>query len=226
MHQMLKSTSSKSRTINERYRDVAMNIGSGNRRDYIKKNLDALAIYDVIRDADYYGDPNTNELNFSFGVLYTALDYRPIAGFLGTVEYDSEKDEVKRENDPIANPTSLRKKNIQEFYSWCFYKGNNGKTVLGESRNLSKLAAVLRSKDATAYLRKTKDLELAYEKSEGIAEELESSLGRALSELRYANSIIANVPFRLALENLARQVRQQAMQVFQTFSAKQGQAAE
>jgi hypothetical protein len=91
MLQLLETTN-KRRPIAERYRDVATQIGSGNRRDYIKKNLDALAIYDVIRDAGYFGDKNTNELSFSFGVLYTALDYRPIAGYLGTIEYDQSKD--------------------------------------------------------------------------------------------------------------------------------------
>jgi len=219
MHQLF-GTTNKRKSAGERYREVALRIGSGNRRDYIKKNLDALAIYKIIQDADFFGDSNTNELNFSFGVLYTGLDYKPISGFLGAVQYNAAKDEVTKENDPIVHPDSLKRQNIEEFYRWCFYKGKESNTVLGESRNLFKLAAVLRSKAATEVLRKQNDLEYAYEHSEGIVEELEASLGRALKELRYSNSIVANVTHHSTIEDLARQVREQATQVLRAISAK------
>lgn len=92
--------------------------------------------------------------------------------------------------------------------------------MLGESRNLTKLAAVLRSKRTIDVLRKSQNLDYAYEHSEGIVEELERALFRALKELRYANSIVANVKHKQHIEDLAKQVRQQATSTVQAMAAK------
>lgn len=219
MRQLFAATSRKTPPT-ERYREVARRIGSGSRRDYIKKNLDALAVYELIRENDYFGDEETNDMNFSFGVLYTAIDYRPISGFLGVVKYDGEKDEVIKENHPILDEKVLNKKNVSEFYSWVFQKDNEGKAVLGESRNLPKLSAILRSRTATEALKRTRNLDVAYESSEGAVVELEKALARALKHLRYANSIVANVDSNRDVESLARSVLQQAKQVVSTLAGK------
>ena len=71
-----------------------------------------------------------------------------------------------------------------------------------------------------AILRSTLNLDLAYEKSGGVADELEGALARALKELRYSNSIVANSDYRATVDELAGQVRQQATQVVQAIKAK------
>ena len=219
MYQLFSATKSNS-APSERYRDVASRIGSGNRRDYIKKNLDALAVFDEMKRSDFYGDEETDESNFSFGVLYTALAAKPIAGYVGVIKYDPKHDTVKQEADPIVNRGALKKDRIKDFYRWCFQRDEEGRTVLGESRNIPRLAAVLKSEKAVAILRSTLNLDLAYEKSGGVADELEGALARALKELRYSNSIVANSDYRATVDELAGQVRQQATQVVQAIKAK------
>jgi hypothetical protein len=212
MHQLFELTSS-SKTPQERYKTVASSIGSGNRSDYIKKNLDALAVYNVMAEADFYGDSDVTEDSFSFGVLYTALDAKPVAGYIGSAKYDPVKDLVTEKVDPIVHPTKLKKSAIRDLYMWGFHKDDQKQTILGESRNIPKLAAVLRSKAATKVLESTENLQLAYEKAGGVEHELQVALNRALKELRYGNSIAANVTANDEVRELAQTVFQQARQL-------------
>jgi hypothetical protein len=161
-----------------------------------------------------------DETTFSFGVLYSALAWKPIAGYLGVLSYDADNDTVRKEADPIVNPGALKKDRVKDLYNWCFKKDENGRTVLGESRNLPKLAAVLKSPQAIAILKSRNDLNIAYEKSGGVAQELQTSLGQALKELRYSNSIVANVEYEKSIDDLAHDVNQQAEQIAQSIRAK------
>jgi ParB/Sulfiredoxin domain len=198
----------------ERYREVALQIGSGKRTDYIRKNLNALAVFELIKKADFFSDKDGSELSFNFGVLYTALEWGPIAGHVGVVEYDSASNQVVAQNDPIVSPRKLDKAGVAELYEWCFKKQSTGGTVLGESRNLSRLAQVLRSPTALKALRSTKDLDLAFERSEGMSTEVAATLSRVLGELRYANSLIANVVVDDLFIELAEKIVQQAEALF------------
>lgn len=212
MLQLFKSTSAK-RTAAERYKDVARQIGSGKRSDYVKKNLNALAVFDVIKGENYFGDESAEETSFSFGVLYTALDWRPIAGHVGVIKYDAKTDLVSEEFDPIVNPKKLSRVGIRDIYDWCFRKGEDNETVLGESRNLKRLASALRSPAATKILRETKNLDFAYERSDGVSEEALSALSRAFADLRYVNSVIANARIDATFKDFAKRVSKQAQQI-------------
>jgi hypothetical protein len=210
IYQLFRATPS-SKSPRDRYKDVARRIGSGKRSDYIRKNLNALAVFDVIKDQDFFGDKEESELTFSFGVLYTALDWRSIAGFVGIIDYDSEEDVALKDHFPIINRGVLKRPRIKELYNWCFHKDpRTGTTVLGESRSLYKLAEVLRSPEALSELRQTNSLDLAYERSEGISNQLSEALLRALNELRYANGAVANARPAGLVEELANKVFEQA----------------
>lgn len=212
MLQLFNSTDS-ARSPGERYKDVARQIGSGKRSDYVRKNLNALAVFDVIKSADFYGDESTDETSFSFGVLYTALDAKPIAGHAGVIKYDLDNDLTVAENDPVINPRKLSKPGIRDIYDWCFLKNEDGETVLGESRNIPRLAAILRSPAATRVLRETKNIEHAYERSEGVSEEALKALSRAYADLKYVNSVIATVNVEATFKDLAGKVVKQARQI-------------
>jgi hypothetical protein len=209
--QQLFNLTAKSRTPQERYRDVARRIGSGNRADYVRKNLNALAVYNLVSKADFFGDENASEMDFKFGVLYTALERNSIAGYTGVVKYVTKTDVVTHENNPIVNPAELKKDRVRDLYDWCFRKDpKTGTTVLGESRNIPKLASVLRSPEATSVLKKTKSLDIAYERSGGVVREIEAALTIALTQLRYANSVVANADYDELVIDLSDKVLEQA----------------
>ncbi|UKE73248.1 ParB N-terminal domain-containing protein [Xanthomonas graminis] len=212
MLQLFQSTDRK-RLPTDRYKDVARQIGSGKRSDYVKKNLNALAVFDVIKSADFFGDEEAEETNFSFGVLYTALDAKPIAGHAGVISYDAATDMVVTDNHPIVNPKTLSKSGIRDLYDWCFRRNDDGETILGESRNIHKLAAALKSPAATRVLRETSNLDHAYERSEGVSEEALRALSRSYSDLKYVNSVIANANVDATFKDLAGKVVKQALQI-------------
>lgn len=215
------NTISKSKPAQERYRDVARRIGSGNRADYVRKNLNALAVYNLMAQADFFGDEAASELDFKFGVLYTALERASIAGYAGVVKYDAKKDIIVQGNNPILSARELKKDHVRDLYDWCFRKDTKaGTTVLGESRNIPKLAAVLRSTNATSILKKTKSLDIAYEQSGGIVQEISGALSVALNQLRYVNSVIANAGHDGLVADLAEKVLEQAESLSAQVQAK------
>lgn len=216
------NTTPKSRSAHDRYRDVARRIGSGNRTDYVRKNLNALAVYNLIVTKDFFGDKNASELDFKFGVLYTALERSSIAGYAGVVKYDAKVDNVLRENHPILKPSELKPDHVKDLYNWCFRKDERGQTILGESRNIPKLASVLRSAEATSVLKNTKSLDVAYERSGGVVQELSGALSVALTQLRYANSVIANADHDELVTELASKVLEQAKSLHVQVLAKAG----
>jgi hypothetical protein len=210
----------KSKSPNDRYRDVAKRIGSGNRADYVRKNLNALAVYNLIVAKDFFGDKNASELDFKFGVLYTALERASISGYAGVVKYDAITDVVQRENHPIISPSELKPDHVKDLYNWCFRKDERGQTILGESRNIPRLASVLRSAEATGVLRRTKSLDVAYERSGGVVQELSGALSLALTQLRYANSVVANADQDDLVLELSSKVLEQAKSLHTQVVAK------
>lgn len=214
------NTTPKSKPAHERYRDVARRIGSGNRADYVRKNLNALAVYNLIASKDFFGDKEASELDFKFGVLYTALERASISGYAGVVKYDAKADDILQENHPILNPRDLKLDHVKELYDWCFRKDEKGQTVLGESRSIPKLASVLRSAEATNVLKKTKSLDVAYERSGGVVQEVSGALSVALAQLRYANSVIANASHDELVSELTGKVFEQAKSLHAQVLAK------
>lgn len=220
MLQLFNSTDKK-RKPGERYRDVARQIGSGRRSDYVRKNLNALAVFNEIKSKEFYGDEDVEETSFSFGVLYTALDWKSIAAHVGIVKYDAETDKALEEYHPIVNQKVLDKSGVEDIYDWCFSRDEEGVTVLGESRNLSRLASVLRSPAATKVLRDTRNLDFAYERSGGVSEEAIDALVRAFGDLRYVNSVLAHTKRDATFLDYAEKVYLQAKQMAKNCGVKE-----
>ena len=134
---------------------VARDIGS--RRDYVAQLLTALNLYDRAKNANFYGLQRVGENDINFSLLSTALSYSNIVEFLGLPGRDAVV--VDSVNDAHA----------KELLGWMFAQDQRGETVLGESRHLKKLAAVVGSMHAVTELRKTNDLDKAYVFSSGPA---------------------------------------------------------
>ena len=129
--------------IGKRCLDLARTIGS--RSDYVRKLLCGLSIYEAIQDNGFYGiDGLAGDISFS--LITTALSYVEIQRFVGL------------ESGEEVSPKEINQDNLKNLTLWMF-KTEEGKTRLGESRNLKKLAAVVADRTALREFRAGKDLE-------------------------------------------------------------------
>ena len=127
---------------------VARDIGS--RRSYVAQLLTALNLYDRAKVARFYGLQRVSEDDINFSLLSTALSYSNIVTFLNLPSRDAIS--VDAVNDDHA----------KELLSWMFAQDQRGDTVLGESRRLKILAAVVSSPRAVIELRNNNNLDQAY----------------------------------------------------------------
>lgn len=139
LEQLLRRAEARGDTLTDQ--QMARRIGS--RADYVRLLREGLEVYDHVVDRDFYGIDGVTEDAINFSVLTTALSYENIAGFVGADE-DAETGE---------RPEALQDENLRDTVEWMFRRGEDGKTVLGESRNLGQLAAVVKSAEARAALR-------------------------------------------------------------------------
>ncbi|MDD2903470.1 MAG: ParB N-terminal domain-containing protein [Syntrophales bacterium] len=129
------------------YKTLAKTIGS--RADYVAALLTSLSVYDQIQEDDFFGIKSLNEESIDFSLLTTALSYNNIVNFLG----------LSSRTDPTL--TGLKKDHLKELTQWIFEKVGEGRTRLGESRNLSRLNSVVSNEKALSSFRAGKPLKEA-----------------------------------------------------------------
>lgn len=151
--------------LEDQLRAVARDIGS--RRDYVAQLLTALNLYDRARQNDFYGLQRVDESDISFSLLSTALSYSDIVQFLNLPRRD------------VVSVDAVNDEHAKELLGWMFAQDQRGETVLGESRRLKSLAAVVASPSAVAELRKTANLDQAYIFTSGPGEAFQQRLGTA-----------------------------------------------
>lgn len=143
---------------------------TGSRASYLGQMLTALSLYEVAEEENFFKlDIDTDSIDFS--VLATALSYANIVEYLG----------LKSRTD--ARVGGLNKGNLKNLFLWLFVAKSNQKSVVGESRNLKKLAAVVASSVAVKELLKEGRLDEAFEFSKGPAVALTESLTHAQRRL-------------------------------------------
>jgi hypothetical protein len=178
MFQLFQQTK-KHKSAEDRYKEVAREIGS--RRDHIKRSLDGLVVYNVNEGNDFFGIEDLDETSISFSLLTTALVYPAISklAFSGS--------------DPVADPASINLSNIELLTRWMFERKSGGETILGESRNIGKLASVAESEKALAALKKGKSLDSSYRMTSGVKDEFMRNMYEGQSNLQTANSFVASI---------------------------------
>lgn len=168
-----------SASTDSKVKTVAQEIGT--KPTYIRRALKAMTAYSEIERCDFYGIDGLNEAELEFSVLSTALGYASIAKFVG-----ADDDKV------ITKKSALHKKQLEELTRWIFEK-RDGKTILGESRNLEKLTKILEVPIALKTLRVSKNLDLAYEETNAVGEDLERLVYMAKGNLQQANAVAPQV---------------------------------
>lgn len=153
----------------DQLRLVARDIGS--RPSYVAQLLTALTLYNRARDQKYFGLHGLDEDAIKFSLITTALSYTSIANFLGL------------QNREDFDALTLSDDRLKDLFAWMFVQNQQGETILGESRQLRLLAAVVDSEPARKELRKNGDLDKAYLFTAGPSEVLSDLLGEAHDRL-------------------------------------------
>jgi hypothetical protein len=135
----------------------------------------------VYKRQNFFGLPIVPE-QIEFSVLGTALSYSALTEFLG----------LESRNDIKAK--LLEDRALKDLFDWLFVIEGRSKPIVTESRNLRKLAAVVSSSTAIKELRKSGNLDQAYELSSGPEEALTESLKNALRRLETAQALVPKVP--------------------------------
>jgi len=164
-------------TLDAQLKGLAKDIGS--RSDYVGQLLTALNLYIYAENKKFFKlHIQVRDVEFSY--ITTALSYTNICTWLGL---DGRIDiEMKK-----LNPGNLKK-----LFGWMFSKDQLGRTILGESRNLKQLAAVVSNSDAVAYLEESKHLSEAYLYTDGP----EAALGEALTQASAKVKVIWSMLFK------------------------------
>lgn len=164
----------------QRLRVAARYIGS--RPTFVRRTLTALALFNLIESKDYFGIEGLSDRNLAFSLLSTAVSFENLLDFLGA------------DADPISEPDQLKQENVERFARWAFERGKDGRTRLGESRDLKKLAAVVSAPVALQqFAEKGATLEQAWRLTRAVAEEFDQHLNAALAQLATAASLLPTV---------------------------------
>jgi hypothetical protein len=146
---------------------------TGSHASYIGQMLSALALYEKAEKNNFYEldvEPN----NIDFSVLSTALSYSNVVDYVG----------LEDRTDVALN--TVKPENLRNLFLWLFVTKGNQKSIVGESRHLKKLAAVVTSPAAVKELLKSGMLDEAFEFSKGPSIALTEALIHAERRLNAA----------------------------------------
>ncbi|MFL6313406.1 MAG: ParB N-terminal domain-containing protein [Terriglobales bacterium] len=113
----------------------------GSRPDYVARLLTSYSLFERLSENAFYKIRGLDEDTIDFSILTTSLNYKNISDFLG----------LKSASDPTLK--GLKDNSLRDLTSWLFEKNTEGRTRLGESRNLKELSAVVSNKPALAAFR-------------------------------------------------------------------------
>lgn len=155
------------------HKTLARQIGS--QSPTVAKTLAAYKIFERGKEQEektgrFFGIQGLGAQDIDFSLIYTALGYESIYAHLGL---SSSSDVEQKDFDDT---------NGQELIRWLFKEDERGRRVVSDSRRLKELSRVLKSTEATARLRETGDLELAFRLSDGYIAAFDKALDAALGQ--------------------------------------------
>lgn len=162
----------------DQLRSLANDIGST--PGYVGRLLTGLSIYHRAEDSKFFGlQLEPKDIEFTY--ITTALGYQKIYEWLG----------LQGSTDILI--TGLVEDNLKLAYAWMFVKDQQGHTILGETRRLDEMAAVVSNGDAITVLMKTGDLSEAYLYTDGLQVALEKAFGAAIKNVRVVWNMLPKI---------------------------------
>ena len=157
-----------------------LELQTGDKQGSTRKSI--IAFY-ILRQAQEEFDYDIDQAKEDFSFLILSLGQGPVKNYLGL---------PKRIKDiSLSEPIPQEKMGeLKDFLSWIFGEGRQKKRVIEESRDITNyLAHVLRSPEATQYLKTTRDLRAAYDLTDGEEAMLMKLLANASVNLERALGI-------------------------------------
>ena len=160
------------------YKDLAKEIGS--KTPYVRRLLTGYKVFEIIQSRKYYNIPDLDEENFDLSLITDAITmHAAIAEFMG-IDMESEM--------PFENLSLERLKEVTE---WLYQKLSNGKTRIGDNRNLRVLNKVIQNNEAReSFISGEKNLKEAAELTDLADENIRLYLTKALQNLVEAQKIV------------------------------------
>ncbi|MDX1251872.1 MAG: hypothetical protein IDH49_06415 [Gammaproteobacteria bacterium] len=166
----------------------------GSKPEYVGKLLTALSLYQRAEDKKFFDLPIRAE-DIEFSYLTTALNRKPIWVWLGL------------ESPTDIEMPNLKADNLKSAFAWMFAKDQQGRTILGESRNLKELACIVESGDAIQVLKDTGRLSEAFLYTDGPQTALQTAMGQAGERIRVIwNMLPKTRPFSKAHADMAEEL--------------------
>lgn len=160
------------------YKELAKEIGS--KAPYVRRLLTGFKAFEIIQSRKYYNIPDLDEENFDISLITDAITmHNSISNYMGI---DMESD------NPFEN---VDQEKLREVTFWLYEKLSNGKTRIGDNRNLRVLNKVMQNIEARdAFIRGEKSLKEASELTDIADENIRLYLNKALQSLTEAQKIV------------------------------------
>jgi len=154
--------------------------------------------YRLIEEAEEQLDLDTEKAKSYFSYLVLSTGQTPIREFLGMPRGWANVDF----GQPVPDD---KLENLKYLFSWLFGKGKEKLPVIRESRDITnKLSPILRNQEAIEHLKLTRDLDDAYERSDGEKELLLKNLKKANKSLERSLGLIPQYRIDEVKEEVSR----------------------
>lgn len=176
----------KARYIATMHKDYGMSIDEIQRMvgDTTNSARKTYASYKLVETMEEELEIDVSDAKEDFSYIVLALGQGPVKEFLGIPRRWAAVD-----LDQIVPLDKQR--NLVDLFSWLFGDGSHLKRVIAESRDITgKLTDILRNEEAIQYLRQTRNLDRAWERSDGERELLARYLLRGRDNLRDAAGLV------------------------------------
>ncbi|MCT4615440.1 MAG: hypothetical protein N4A49_11260 [Marinifilaceae bacterium] len=154
-------------------REIAKSIGSSS--SYIRRLLTGVELYNKIEDVDFYSIDGLNDTRFHLNYYTDALNKEHIRTFLG-VDFNSEL--------PLEN---LNEDKLKEITHWWFKETEGKSRVLGDSKSLKMLDAVINSSVALEAFRGGASIDHSYELTDDLELLFKNEVEKSLRSLEQAD---------------------------------------
>lgn len=199
-----------------RYKEIARAIGS--RKDFIRRNLDALAVYYVLERNDFFAIPELDEESIKFSVLSTALADEKISLYAGLSKFGDEKAIIS--TYPIISQSEINIKNLKNLVQWMFKQNDSGETRLGDSRNIRLLSKIVGTPIACKALEDGATLQQAYQLTSCLNEDFHLLVFEIASKAQTAAGMLANIDYSDDIINTIQEARRNLQLIFKTLVAR------
>lgn len=160
------------------YKELAKEIGS--KASYVRRLLTGYEAFEIIQSRRYYNIPDLDEENFDISLITDAITmHSALAQYMG-IDMES------------ATPfEGVKQERLKEVTEWLYQKLANGKTRIGENRNLRVLNKVIQNIEAReSFISGEKNLKDAAELTDLVDENIRLYLNKALQNLVEAQKIV------------------------------------